>query len=127
MLNKLNKIRGRNKLIYDHLSGGDKLTTRQVQDSNLDDLDDINDLINDVFEKEKEINNLRSAAFSWKKIAQSNLDENLQTLFHLNKADKYIRDLEDYNKELRRLLEEKLSQEELKFVYDFANFDFDRA
>jgi hypothetical protein len=70
---------------------------------------------------------LRSAAFAWKKIARSNLDENLQTAYHLHKSEKYIRDLEDYNNELKKLLEEKCSQEELSFVYDFVNFDFDRA
>ena len=79
------------------------------------------------FEKEKEVNNLRSGLYAWKKIAQSNLDTNLETAYHLHKSKKYIRDLEEYNNELKKLLEEKCSQDELKFIYDFANFDFDRS
>ena len=127
MIRLLKKLQQRNKLIADHISKENRLTFEQIQTINLDDRDDLIELIELAFKKEKEVNQLRSAAFAWKKIARSNLDENLQTAYHLHKSDKYIQDLEDYNNELNKLLEEKCSQEELKFVYDFVNFDFDRS
>lgn len=127
MIRLLKKLQQRNKLIADHISKENRLTFEQIQTINLDDRDDLIELIELVFKKEKEVNELRSAAFAWKKIANSNLDQNLQTAYHLHKSEKYIRDLEEYNNELKKLLEEKCSQEELSFVYDFVNFDFDRA
>ena len=127
MIRLLKKLQERNKLISEHISKENRLTFEQIQTINLDDRDDLIELIELAFKKEKEVNELRSAAFAWKKIANSNLDQNLQTAYHLHKSEKYIRDLEDYNKELKKLLEEKCSQDELSFVYEFVNFDFDRA
>lgn len=127
MIRIIKNILNRNKLINNHISKESELTKDQIITLNLDDRDDLNELIKSVFEKEKEVNNLRSGLYAWKKIAQSNLDQNLQTAYHLHKSKKYIRDLEEYNNELKKLLEEKCSQDELKFIYDFANFDFDRS
>ncbi len=127
MIRLLKKLQQRNKLIADHISKENRLTLEQIQTINLDDRDDIIELIESAFKKEKEVNQLRSASYSWKKIAQSNVDRNLETAYHLHRYEKYVRDLEDYNKELKKLLEEKCSQDELSFVYDFVNFDFDRA
>lgn len=127
MIRIIKNILNRNKLINNHLSKESELTKDQIITLNLDDRDDLNELIKSVFEKEKEVNNLRSGLYAWKKIAQSNLDTNLETAYHLHKSKKYIRDLEEYNNELKKLLEEKCSQDELKFIYDFANFDFDRS
>jgi len=55
MIRLLKKLQQRNKLIADHISKENRLTFDQIQTINLDDRDDLIELIELAFKKEKDV------------------------------------------------------------------------